>query len=97
MIHIGLTCSCASGDEGTRTPNPCLAKAVLCQLSYAPEMAVNKPSVCRSVGRNRVPSGRHRRSGHTLAVTSQACPVDAADGHQISDAHPPRRLATQVV
>jgi hypothetical protein len=24
------------GDEGTRTPNPCLAKAVLCQLSYAP-------------------------------------------------------------
>jgi hypothetical protein len=24
------------GDEGTRTPNPCLAKAVLYQLSYAP-------------------------------------------------------------
>jgi hypothetical protein len=28
---------CSCGDEGTRTPNPCLAKAVLCQLSYAPE------------------------------------------------------------
>ena len=28
----------AGGDEGTRTPNPRLAKAVLCQLSYAPEM-----------------------------------------------------------
>jgi hypothetical protein len=27
---------CASGAEGTRTPNPCLAKAVLCQLSYGP-------------------------------------------------------------
>jgi hypothetical protein len=25
------------GDEGNRTPNPCLAKAVLCQLSYVPE------------------------------------------------------------
>ncbi len=25
------------GDDGTRTRNPCLAKAVLCQLSYAPQ------------------------------------------------------------
>lgn len=25
-----------SGDEGDRTPNPCLAKAVLSQLSYVP-------------------------------------------------------------
>jgi hypothetical protein len=25
-----------SGDEGNRTPNPRLAKAVLCQLSYVP-------------------------------------------------------------
>ena len=25
-----------SGDEGARTPNPCLAKAVLSQLSYVP-------------------------------------------------------------
>ncbi len=24
------------GDEGNRTPNPRLAKAVLCQLSYVP-------------------------------------------------------------
>jgi hypothetical protein len=27
---------CAGGDEGNRTPNPRLAKAVLCQLSYVP-------------------------------------------------------------
>lgn len=27
------------GDEGNRTPNPCLAKAVLCQLSYVPGSA----------------------------------------------------------
>ena len=26
----------AGGDEGNRTPNPRLAKAVLCQLSYVP-------------------------------------------------------------
>jgi hypothetical protein len=31
------------GDEGTRTPNPCLAKAVLCQLSYAPVGVVSGP------------------------------------------------------
>src|SRR4051812_5136567 len=31
---------CAGGSEGTRTPNPRLAKAVLCQLSYAPGCAV---------------------------------------------------------
>ncbi len=28
------------GDEGNRTPNPRLAKAVLCQLSYVPVEAV---------------------------------------------------------
>jgi hypothetical protein len=35
------------GDEGTRTLNPCLAKAVLCQLSYVPEsvgVTVDLPS-----------------------------------------------------
>jgi hypothetical protein len=31
------------GDEGTRTPNPCLAKAVLCQLSYAPVGVISGP------------------------------------------------------
>jgi hypothetical protein len=31
-----LTRDHSSGDEGNRTPNPCLAKAVLCQLSYVP-------------------------------------------------------------
>src|SRR5690554_4463294 len=28
-----------SGDEGNRTPNPLLAKQVLCQLSYVPQRA----------------------------------------------------------
>src|SRR5262245_8349094 len=34
------------GDEGTRTPNPCLAKAVLCQLSYAPVLLRRPPVLC---------------------------------------------------
>ncbi len=29
----------AGGDEGNRTPNPRLAKAVLCQLSYVPMLS----------------------------------------------------------
>jgi hypothetical protein len=33
---MSLTGKKESGDEGNRTPNPCLAKAVLCQLSYVP-------------------------------------------------------------
>ncbi len=33
MLHSFLF---DSGDEGTRTPDPCLAKAVLSQLSYIP-------------------------------------------------------------
>ncbi|CRK60723.1 hypothetical protein [Alloactinosynnema sp. L-07] len=35
----------ARGDEGNRTPNPCLAKAVLCQLSYVPD-----PARCHRAG-----------------------------------------------
>ena len=31
----------SGGDEETRTPNPRLAKAVLCQLSYVPERAAH--------------------------------------------------------
>ncbi len=30
------------GAEGNRTPNPCLAKAVLCQLSYSPPTATGR-------------------------------------------------------
>ena len=30
------------GDEGNRTPNPRLAKAVLCQLSYVPEDSISR-------------------------------------------------------
>ncbi len=40
---------CRGGDGGTRTPNPRLAKAVLCQLSYAPGAAVRRCGV--SAGR----------------------------------------------
>ena len=38
MINMG-------GDEGNRTPNPRLAKAVLCQLSYVPW--IDAPAITR--------------------------------------------------
>ncbi len=36
------------GDEGTRTPDPLLAKEVLSQLSYIPTTASYPPPRCRS-------------------------------------------------
>ncbi len=39
----------SSGDEGTRTPGPCLAKAVLSQLSYIPIKAVSYQSSASSL------------------------------------------------
>ena len=51
-----------SGSEGTRTPNPRLAKAVLCQLSYAPG---------RGAGRSRR-RGCYRRSGAVVASCHRA-------------------------
>ena len=47
-----------SGDEGDRTLNPCLAKAVLSQLSYVP-----KPQLC---------SARHKIRTCDLVVISDA-------------------------
>src|SRR5690242_4696429 len=39
------------GSEGTRTPNPRLAKAVLCQLSYAPALSgPSKPPTAITAG-----------------------------------------------
>jgi hypothetical protein len=35
-LSDGFRWSHGGGDEGNRTPNPRLAKAVLCQLSYVP-------------------------------------------------------------
>jgi hypothetical protein len=35
-ITTGSRDGAVGGDEGNRTPNPSLAKAVLCQLSYVP-------------------------------------------------------------
>ena len=33
----------SGGDEGTRTPDICFAKAALSQLSYIPVLAFNRP------------------------------------------------------
>jgi hypothetical protein len=49
------------GDEGTRTLNPRLAKAVLCQLSYVPQASA---SACRHRPADGLPSAlRHHRIG----------------------------------
>src|SRR5919112_4737270 len=40
-----------SGDEGNRTPNPRLAKAVLCQLSYVPGVGGEPPGGSAGGGR----------------------------------------------
>ena len=53
----------SGGAEGTRTPNPRLAKAVLCQLSYGPEPGG------RPLGG---PYGRYRRSGAVVASCQRA-------------------------
>ena len=37
-----------SGDEGTRTPDPRLAKAVLSQLSYIPKLGGSGPDWIRT-------------------------------------------------
>ena len=46
------------GDEGTRTPNPRLAKAVLYQLSYVPAVARGRTHAVRSAGVPVDPVGR---------------------------------------
>ena len=46
-----------SGDEGNRTPNPRLAKAVLCQLSYVPEDEPGRASGPWAEGRPSVRAG----------------------------------------
>ena len=41
LVFIETGCGTRlSGDEGDRTPNPRLAKPVLSQLSYVPEIAL---------------------------------------------------------
>jgi hypothetical protein len=39
-------CSTLDGDEGNRTPNPQLAKLVLYQLSYIPDIETNPTAIC---------------------------------------------------
>jgi hypothetical protein len=60
-----------SGDEGNRTPNPRLAKAVLCQLSYVPGWA-NQRELSEVASRHRVASAwlRRRRSAATAAAAT---------------------------
>lgn len=61
MIASGRVC--AGGDEGNRTPNPRLAKAVLCQLSYVPMSSGAVPA--------RREAGAAERSAQLLVASCQ--------------------------
>src|SRR4029450_3729454 len=63
----------ASGDEETRTPNPRLAKAVLCQLSYVPAAARDTTSVAGSAARGYVVSGAGPGAGAGCEVLTASC------------------------
>src|SRR6266511_3899188 len=71
-IHVWMPWG---GDEGTRTPNPCLAKAVLCQLSYAPGLPVRDTGhpVDGYANHRLPPAARdYRRSGAVVASCHRA-------------------------
>ena len=46
LLPFPLAAFAAGGDEGIRTPDPLLAKQVLCQLSYTPLLGP-KVLLCR--------------------------------------------------
>src|SRR4051794_5916126 len=65
-----------SGDEGNRTPNPRLAKAVLCQLSYVPGGGAGGRAAgsggARSADRSRTAGGLGPQVGLALAGGASA-------------------------
>src|SRR5207244_4393226 len=96
----------ARGDEGNRTPNPCLAKAVLCQLSYVPGFV----SGAHGNSRGREPSrgsfgGRQprtaavERAGRSTAGPRQgqlaSAPDDVASCQRSASACDARRFLTK--
>ncbi len=73
---------CAGGDEGNRTPNPRLAKAVLCQLSYVPvvEQITRSRGRARSAGGGLVPQVGVRAGGADLGEDQGAGGESDGDG-----------------
>ncbi len=70
---ISLGVVLAGGDEGNRTPNPRLAKAVLCQLSYGPWDQRRSGAVVASCQ-----SARSSLAALTFRATSAAAPTTPA-------------------
>ena len=70
----------ARGDEENRTPNPRLAKAVLCQLSYVPAAARDITSVAGSAAGGYVVSGAGPGAGCEVLTASchSSASADAA-------------------
>ena len=81
MVHVaegnaqpGLRCrnTKKNGDDGNRTHNPRLAKAVLSQLSYVPEQLPRKERGLRSKNAPSIPFGR--RLGECARLDSNQGP-----------------------
>ena len=79
-----LTGAGDGGDEGTRTPDPRDANAVLFQLSYIPTgwVAPRRPDRSRSVARDRLPArhGPSDRGRRARAARLRRCPSDSSTG-----------------
>ena len=69
MIPGPLAC----GDEENRTPNPRLAKAVLCQLSYVPAAARDTTSVAGSAAGGYVVSDAGPGADAGCEVVTASC------------------------
>ena len=83
-----------SGDEGNRTPNPRLAKAVLCQLSYVPRTERGRSPLGERSDRPQFEvASRHRSSSAREERTLEKTRAPAASATTTArsffiDAHP---------
>ena len=67
-----------SGDEGNRTPNPRLAKAVLCQLSYVPEQPGRCTGPATTQGQRVVPVASSQSAASAAAASRRFLTMAAA-------------------
>ena len=76
LLPFPLAAFAAGGDEGIRTPDPLLAKQVLCQLSYTPLPGTEGSSLQNTlkIKQRACFIENHRPIGICLAVSSRRSP-----------------------